>query len=372
MEEGELARDSRWFDMARARRVLVFCGFCGDQCWRFFLTQKLGGAADVIGQGCRRCALALCDSAKLLPRPGLQPGGLRSPLVLSLITPSHVVLAFPFYFNDHSILLPLKTLHSHDPIGLFLSQRPSCDHINCPAPLTTLARTSSRQPLFAVHHHSSRHNTTPHHHPSVRSLPIGTPTTTASNICIQCRTPKSHPKGPSRPPKRYHYPAPAARFQPNPRHTDSPQAAAPQPPQIVTSTSASTSSLVDVDTPSVRTVPSDFGEQEVQTDTQAARLEREAEEAAARARAEADLAKKKARNKARKADTWLTKKFEELSDGSSGALVAANLIGLVGLSGWLGFKAWGLYDNGRLTWKSVGLGLGILGAVGAVEGVFGG
>ncbi|KAK1829784.1 hypothetical protein QBC39DRAFT_355897 [Podospora conica] len=152
------------------------------------------------------------------------------------------------------------------------------------------------------------------------------------------------------------------------------EAAAPQPPQIVNSTSASTSSLVDVDTPSVRTVPSDFGDQEVQTETQATRieLEREAEEAAARARAEADLAKKKARNKARKADSWLTKKFEELSDGSSGALVAANLIGLVGLSGWLGFKAWGLYDNGRLTWKSVGLGLGILGAVSAVEGVFGG
>jgi len=127
----------------------------------------------------------------------------------------------------------------------------------------------------------------------------------------------------------------------------------------------------------VRTVPSDFGEQDVQTETQAARREREreqkeAEDMANKARAEADLAKKKARNKARKAHTWLTKKFEELSDGSSGALVAANVIGLVGLSGWLGFKAWGLYDNGRLTWKSVGLGLGILGAVGAVEGVFGG
>jgi len=153
------------------------------------------------------------------------------------------------------------------------------------------------------------------------------------------------------------------------------EAAAPQPPQVVTSTSASTSSLVDVDTPSVRTVPSNFDEQEVQTETQAARREREkkeAEDLANKARAEADLAKKKARNKARKADTWLTKKFEELSDGSSGALVAVNAVGLVALSGWLGFKAWGLYDNGRLTWKSVGLGLGILGAVGAVEGVFGG
>ncbi len=63
------------------------------------------------------------------------------------------------------------------------------------------------------------------------------------------------------------------------------QAAAPQPPEIVSSESASTSSLVDVDTPSVRTVPSDFMEQDVQTDTQADRHDRE--DAAERARAEA-------------------------------------------------------------------------------------
>jgi hypothetical protein len=86
----------------------------GGKCWRFFSPKKLGGAADVIGQGCRMCALA-CVTAKLfLP----QPGGLRSPLVLSLTTPSHVVSSSPFYFNDHSVLLPLKTLHSHDLIGV--------------------------------------------------------------------------------------------------------------------------------------------------------------------------------------------------------------------------------------------------------------
>ncbi|KAK1758839.1 mitochondrial intermembrane space import and assembly protein 40 [Echria macrotheca] len=154
------------------------------------------------------------------------------------------------------------------------------------------------------------------------------------------------------------------------------EAAAPQPPQVVTSTSASTSSLIDVDTPSVRTVPSNFDEQEVQTETQAARREREvaeekAEQAASKARAEADLAKKKAKAKARKADGWLNKQFEGMSDGASGALVAANFIAVVGLSGWLGYKAWGLYDHGKLGWKNVGLGLGILGAVGAVEGVMG-
>jgi hypothetical protein len=125
----------------------------------------------------------------------------------------------------------------------------------------------------------------------------------------------------------------------------------------------------------VRTVPSDFAEQEIQTETQAARIEREEaakEEAKDKARAEADLAKKKVQRKARKADNWLTKQFESLSDGASGALVAANMIAVVGLSGFLGYKAWGLYEHGRLGWKNIGLGLGVLGVVGAVESVFGG
>lgn len=152
------------------------------------------------------------------------------------------------------------------------------------------------------------------------------------------------------------------------------EAAAPQPPQVVTSTTASTSSLVDVDTPSVRTVPSDYSSQEIKTETQATRieLEREAEEAAAKARAEADLAKKKAKRVAKKADNWLTKQFESLSDGTGGALVAVNLMAVVGLSGWLGYKAWGLYDKRQLGWKQFALGAGILSAVGVVESVFGG
>ncbi|KAK0621989.1 hypothetical protein B0T17DRAFT_608988 [Bombardia bombarda] len=158
-----------------------------------------------------------------------------------------------------------------------------------------------------------------------------------------------------------------------------------QTPEELSESISTSSSLIDVDTPSVRTVPSDFESQSVKTDTQADRIEREdeakqrakeakaaAEELAAKARAEADLAKKSAKSKARKADSWITKKFESMSDGSSGALVAANLIAVVGLSGWLGFKAWGLFEKGRLDWKTAGLGLGVLGVVGAVEGVFAG
>jgi hypothetical protein len=120
----------------------------------------------------------------------------------------------------------------------------------------------------------------------------------------------------------------------------------------------------------VHTVPSDFREQEVQTDTQAERLEREAKEAADKARAEADLAKKKAKKEARKADNWLTKQFENMSEGAASALVVSNFVAVLGLSGYLGYKAWGLYERGRFGWKHFGIGLGVLSAVGAFEGVF--
>ncbi|KAI0427701.1 hypothetical protein F5Y09DRAFT_315445 [Xylaria sp. FL1042] len=150
------------------------------------------------------------------------------------------------------------------------------------------------------------------------------------------------------------------------------EAAAPQPPQIIPSETASTSSLIDVDTPSVRTVPSDFLEQDVQTETQEKRKERE--DAAVKARAEADLAKKKkaAANKARKADNFLTKFFGDLSDGASTALVATNLAAVVGISAYLGYKALGLYERGRLTWKNIGVGAGVALGVGLFEAALGG
>lgn len=157
------------------------------------------------------------------------------------------------------------------------------------------------------------------------------------------------------------------------------QAAAPQPPQIVPSeTAGSTASLIDVDSPSVRTVPSDFLDQDVQTGTQEKRKEREgaAADAAARAQAEADLANKKkkggARGKARKADATLTNFFADLSDGTSTALVSANLAAVVGVSAYLGYKALALYERGNLSWKSIGVGAGVALSVGLLEAAFGG
>lgn len=146
------------------------------------------------------------------------------------------------------------------------------------------------------------------------------------------------------------------------------QAAAPQQPEIIPNESETTStgSLIDVDTQSVRTVPSDFMEQSVQTDTQASRIERE--ESLDKERAA--VAERKAKAKAKRADDWLSSKIASLSQGQATGVVYANLAAVVGLSAVLGYKAWGLHERGALSWKTAGIGAAIVGAVGVVEGVF--
>ncbi|KND87086.1 hypothetical protein TOPH_08269 [Tolypocladium ophioglossoides CBS 100239] len=146
------------------------------------------------------------------------------------------------------------------------------------------------------------------------------------------------------------------------------EAAAPQPPEVVPKESASTASLIDVDVPSVHTVPSDFLEQDVVTETQADRVDREA----AASKAKAERAKKDRANKAHRADSWLTSQFSKLSDGDASALALANVAAVIGISSWLGYRAWGLYEKGSLDWKRAGVGLGILAGVGAVESLLGG
>lgn len=119
--------------------------------------------------------------------------------------------------------------------------------------------------------------------------------------------------------------------------------------------------------PSVHTVPSDFADQQVQTETQAKRLEHEAEAA----KAKTDRAAHKAAGKAKKTDSWITQQFSKLSDESAGGIAAVNLATIIGVSSYLGYKAWGLYERGRLGWDNVGAGVGILAALGAAQAVVG-
>lgn len=160
-----------------------------------------------------------------------------------------------------------------------------------------------------------------------------------------------------------------------------PQAAAPQMPEIEPNESQtiSTESLIDVDNPSVRSVPSDFMEQSIQTDTQSDRIDREAElrrladdaeKKAADIKASAKVKKDKAKAKAQEADNWLVSKIASLSEGQASGIVFANLAAVVGLSAVLGYKAWGLHERNALSWKHAGIGAAVVGAVGVVETVF--
>lgn len=123
-----------------------------------------------------------------------------------------------------------------------------------------------------------------------------------------------------------------------------------------------------MDSQSVRTVPSDFMEQSIQTDTQADRIEREEE--LQHLADKAKIKKDKAKKKAAEADNWLLSKIAALSDTQATGIVYANLAAVVGLSAVLGYKAWGLHERGALRWAHAGVGAAVVGAVGVVEGVF--
>lgn len=173
------------------------------------------------------------------------------------------------------------------------------------------------------------------------------------------------------------------------------EAAAPAPPEITPSESAaSTVSLIDVDTPSVHTVPADFKEQPVKTETEADRIEHEAqaeqaeleaqaEQAAADAKKTADKTADKAKAKlnkkgkeaaakAKATDKWLTHQFAILEEDhplATKAAVVVNLAAVVGVGAFLGVRAWGLHERGQLlTWQTAATGAAVVGAVGVVEG----
>lgn len=109
-------------------------------------------------------------------------------------------------------------------------------------------------------------------------------------------------------------------------------------------------------------------EQDVQTDTQAARIQLEDDAAAAKEKAKQK--KEAAKTKAKKADNWLTTKIASLTEGQSSGIVTANLAAVVGLGAVLGYKAWGLHERGQFSWKTAGIGAGIVATVGVVEGFF--
>jgi len=145
------------------------------------------------------------------------------------------------------------------------------------------------------------------------------------------------------------------------------EARAPAPPQVIDSESTSTSSLVDVDTPQVHTVPSNFKEQKIKTDTQKDRIEHEAEALEAKAIAAEQAAKKEYNEKRQEAKDKAKKAVDRVEKNSDNPVYVANAVAVVALGGALGLGAYRKYVKGELTWKVVGAWAGLVGLFAAGE-----
>ncbi|TIA29453.1 hypothetical protein D6C79_09932 [Aureobasidium pullulans] len=110
--------------------------------------------------------------------------------------------------------------------------------------------------------------------------------------------------------------------------------------------------LIDVDSPHISSVPSDFQSQEIQTETQAERerLESEAREKAQQAKEVEEKVKQKAQKAAEKAKA-----------NSDNPVILGNTVAVVALGGLLGFGAYRKYTAGELTWKVAGAWAGVVG-----------
>lgn len=121
-------------------------------------------------------------------------------------------------------------------------------------------------------------------------------------------------------------------------------------PEIVHSDD-STSSLVDVDSPHISSVPSDYESQSVKTDTQATRIEHEAQDAELEAKNAAKKAEAKAKNKVTKG--------KQAAQDNPVALGNAIVVGVLGTV--LGISAYRKYVAGEFSWKVAGIWAGAVG-----------
>ena len=130
--------------------------------------------------------------------------------------------------------------------------------------------------------------------------------------------------------------------------------------------SSHTESLVDVDSPHISSVPSDYQDQAIKTETQATRLEHEAEDDARRASRKAadaaEKAKQKAAAKAKELKSEAKKEGKKLSDNRDNPVVVGNAviwgIGIVAIAA-AGYQR---HQEGKLDWPTVGT---VAGAVAA-------
>ncbi|KAF1952312.1 hypothetical protein CC80DRAFT_518813 [Byssothecium circinans] len=139
--------------------------------------------------------------------------------------------------------------------------------------------------------------------------------------------------------------------------TNTAHSRAPALPQVERSDD-SVSSLIDVDSPHVSSVPSDFESQAVKTDTQATRINAEAE--ARNVRVKAQEAADKAKAKTKRGGN-----YAKVNSDNPVFIVNALTVGVLGTA--LGVGAYRKFVRDELTWKVVGAWAGVVGLFGVAD-----
>lgn len=143
--------------------------------------------------------------------------------------------------------------------------------------------------------------------------------------------------------------------QPRPL-TPEPSRAPPVPE--VAHTDESTHSLIDVDSPHISSVPSDFESQTIKTETQADRIEREIDQL--QRQAAEKLKKDRAKAKGRRAG-------QSIRDNAANPVVLGNVVTIGALGAVLGLGAYKKYNAGQLNWKLAGAWAGVVGLFGVAD-----
>lgn len=136
---------------------------------------------------------------------------------------------------------------------------------------------------------------------------------------------------------------------------------APAVPEIERSDD-SVHSLVDVDSPHISSVPSDYESQSIKTDTQADRIEFEekTEAAAKEAQQKASAAKDRAAAKAKKGSQFAR-------ENSDNPVLLGNAVTVAVLGTVLGVGAYRKWSANELSWKVVGAWAGVVGLFGVAD-----
>jgi len=134
------------------------------------------------------------------------------------------------------------------------------------------------------------------------------------------------------------------------------------PMSQVEHTDGSEHSLIDVDSEHVSTVPSDFTTQTIQTSTQAERIEHEQED-----RQRAQSRKEKVQHAKEEAKARIRKAGGIIKMNADNPVVLGNTVLAVLLAGGLGYVGYTKHRAGELSWKLVGVGVGIVGVFSAAD-----